>query len=155
MLSRRLTMKPRIEQLEDRTVLSRLIVLASGLNLLDVVTEERGGIYIVRPDGTGLKQITAFQTHGFNFSGDGLILSDDHPAFSPDGKQIVFTSNRDAENLSVPLFEQDFEIYVMDANGTNVRRLTTSPGIDTSRPSRPTAPRSPSPRPARAIWTSG
>lgn len=112
-------------------MLSQLIVLASGLNLLDVVGEERGGIYIVRPDGTGLKQITNFQTHGFNFSGDGLILSDDHPAFSPDGKQIVFTSNRDAENLSVPLFEQDFEIYVMDANGSNVRRLTTSPGIDT------------------------
>lgn len=129
--ARRLTMKPRVEELEDRTVLSPLIVLASGLNLADVATEERGGIYIVRPDGTGLKQITAFQTHGFNFSGDGLILSDDHPAFSPDGKQIVFTSNRDADNLSVPVFEQDFEIYVMDVNGTNVRRLTTSPGIDT------------------------
>jgi len=119
--------------LEERTVLSQLIVLASGLDVLDVVgaVEERGGIYVVRPDGTGLKQITAFQTHGFNFSGDGLILSDDHPAFSPDGKQIVFTSNRDADNLSVPVFEQDFEIYVMDVNGTNVRRLTTSPGIDT------------------------
>src|SRR4051794_13855936 len=129
--ARRLTMKPRVEELEDRTVLSPLIVLASGLNLADVATEERGGIYIVRPDGTGLKQITAFQTHGFNFSGDGLILSDDHPAFSPDGKQIVFTSNRDADNLALPVFEQDFEIYVMDVNGTNVRRLTTSPGIDT------------------------
>ena len=47
--ARRLTVKPRIEQLEDRTVLSQLIVLAAGLDLLDIVTEERGGIYIVRP----------------------------------------------------------------------------------------------------------
>ena len=126
--ARRLTVKPQVEELEDRTVPSQLIVLAAGLDLQDIVSsEERGGIYVVRPDGTGLKQITAFQTHGFNFSGDGLILSDDHPAFSPDGKQIVFTSNRDADNLSVPVFEQDFEIYVMDVNGTNVRRLTTSP----------------------------
>src|SRR5882672_3402037 len=67
--ARRPTVKPRIEQLEERTVLSQLIVLAAGLDLQDIVGEERGGIYIVRPDGTGLKQITAFQTHGFNFSG--------------------------------------------------------------------------------------
>src|SRR5436309_2523464 len=54
--ARRLTVKPRVEELEDRTVLSQLIVLASGLDLLDVLPGvERGGIYIVRPDGTGLK----------------------------------------------------------------------------------------------------
>ena len=98
--------------------------------LLDLVTEGAAA-FIVPPDGTGLKQITAFQTHGFNFSGDGLILSDDHPAFSSDGKQIVFTSNRDAENVERTLFEQDFDIYVMDADGTDVHRLTASPGIDT------------------------
>ncbi|MBE7552356.1 MAG: PD40 domain-containing protein [Anaerolineales bacterium] len=39
------------------------------------------------------------------------------PAWSPDGQQIVFASNRDG----------NFEIYVMDANGTNERRLTNSP----------------------------
>jgi Tol biopolymer transport system component len=42
------------------------------------------------------------------------------PAFSPDGKQIAFSSSRDG----------DFEIYVMDADGGNVRRLTKSPGLD-------------------------
>ena len=41
--ARRRTVKPRIEQLEDRTVPSQLIVLASGLDLLDVVPGvERG-----------------------------------------------------------------------------------------------------------------
>ena len=129
--SQTLWTRPYLEELEDRTLLANLIVFTAGLDLADIVTEERGGIYIVRPDGTGLRQITAFQTSGFSFSGDGLILSDDHPAFSPDGTHIVFTSNRDAPNLSVPVFEQDFEIYIMDVNGTNVRRLTFSEGVDT------------------------
>ncbi len=42
------------------------------------------------------------------------------PAFSPDGHQIAFGSNRDG----------DFEIYVMNTDGSNVRRLTKSPGLD-------------------------
>jgi Tol biopolymer transport system component len=42
------------------------------------------------------------------------------PAYSPDGKQIAFGSNRD----------RDYDIYVMDAGGDNVRRLTNSPGLD-------------------------
>ncbi len=44
------------------------------------------------------------------------------PAWSPDGKRVAFTSNRD----------KNPEIYVMNADGTDVRRLTTHPGIDTS-----------------------
>ena len=42
------------------------------------------------------------------------------PAFSPNGKQIAFASSRDG----------DFEIYAINADGTNVRRLTKSPGLD-------------------------
>jgi TolB protein len=37
------------------------------------------------------------------------------PAWSPDGKRIVFTSTRDG----------GFNLYVMDADGKNVRQLTT------------------------------
>jgi len=42
------------------------------------------------------------------------------PAFSPDGSRIAFTSTRDGQP----------EVYVMDADGTNVSRLTNSPGLD-------------------------
>ena len=41
-------------------------------------------------------------------------------SYSPDGKQIVFTSFRDG----------DADIYVMDADGKNVRQITNAPGYD-------------------------
>jgi Tol biopolymer transport system component len=43
------------------------------------------------------------------------------PNASPDGKEIAFATTRDGG---------DWEIYVMDADGTNPRRLTHSPGRD-------------------------
>ena len=44
------------------------------------------------------------------------------PVFSPDGKQIAFMSARDGNP----------EIYVMNADGANVRRLTNHPAGDTT-----------------------
>ena len=44
------------------------------------------------------------------------------PAWSPDGQQMTFTSNRDGNP----------ELYVMNADGSDVRRLTNHPSIDTS-----------------------
>jgi TolB protein len=45
---------------------------------------------------------------------------DMYPNYSPDGKQIVFTSRRDS----------DYEIYVINADGTGETRLTNSRGMD-------------------------
>jgi TolB protein len=42
------------------------------------------------------------------------------PVYSPDGSRIAFTSNRDGNP----------EIYVMNRDGSNVRRLTNNPMID-------------------------
>jgi TolB protein len=44
------------------------------------------------------------------------------PAFSPDGRRIAFVSNRDGND----------EIYVMNADGSNMQRLTTNQAIDSS-----------------------
>ncbi len=42
------------------------------------------------------------------------------PAWSPDGKHIAFTSNRDG----------NYEIYVMNPDGTGQRNLSKHPGND-------------------------
>ena len=44
---------------------------------------------------------------------------DSHPKFSPDGKRIAFVSDRSAKGHR--------EIYIMDANGKHVVRVTHTP----------------------------
>jgi Tol biopolymer transport system component len=65
-------------------------------------------IYKANPDGSGPARIT------------DNPLYDAEPVVSPDGKQIVFGSQR----------ENDFDIYIMNADGSNVRRLTDRVGYD-------------------------
>jgi Tol biopolymer transport system component len=62
-------------------------------------------IFEANPDGTGLKRLTT--TQGYDAEG----------SYSPDGKQIVFCSNRDG----------NLELYIMDVDGKNVRQLTHAP----------------------------
>jgi Tol biopolymer transport system component len=72
-----------------------------------IVFVSSGEIYTMMPDGTDIKQLTS------NAAADG------QPAWSPDGTQIAFTSNRDAIRAG------EIQIYKMDADGTNQIRLTT------------------------------
>ena len=64
---------------------------------------------------------------------------DAEASYSPDGTEIIFASNRaafeselsprDAELFKIdPAFMND--LYIMNADGTDVRRLTTEPGYD-------------------------
>ena len=61
-------------------------------------------IYVITDEGKNLKQLTVEGTNRM-------------PAYSPDGTKIAFASSRDG----------DFNIYLMDTNGMNVVKLTTSP----------------------------
>ncbi|MCB9434039.1 MAG: PD40 domain-containing protein [Ardenticatenaceae bacterium] len=99
-----------------------LIAFTSAVDI-DFLDIERGGIFVMRPDGTGIRQLTSFQTLNYDFEPHGLNLPDDHPAFSPDGSKIVFTSNRHDRN--------NWDIYTMDVNGSNLVRLTFTAGLDT------------------------
>ncbi len=65
-------------------------------------------IFTANSDGTGLKRITENPKY------------DAEPIVSPDGRQIVFGSQR----------EGNFDVYIMNADGTKVRRLTDRTGYN-------------------------
>ena len=65
-------------------------------------------IYVARADGSGIKALT--KTKGY----------DAEATVSPDGKKIIFTSERDG----------DLDLYSMDTDGKNVKRLTYELGYD-------------------------
>jgi TolB protein len=65
-------------------------------------------IYTSTPDGKNIKKLT--DSPGY----------DAEATISPNGKKIIFTSERDG----------DLELYSMDTNGKNIKRLTNEPGYD-------------------------
>lgn len=57
-------------------------------------------------------------------------------AFSPDGSQIAFTSYRDHESVpGADWPEATSELYVANADGTDPRRITETPGSEETAPS--------------------
>jgi Tol biopolymer transport system component len=77
---------------------------------------DRGGnanIWLMGPDGTGVRQLT------------DLPGISEYPTWSPDGRRLAFHCS-----LGQVLANgtADFEICVVDADGTNLRLLTDAPG---------------------------
>ncbi|MBI2397256.1 MAG: PD40 domain-containing protein [Xanthomonadales bacterium] len=63
-------------------------------------------LWMMDADGRNAKALT-----------DNGKIDDAYPSWSPDGQRIAFDSNRDGNN----------EIYLMDADGSNVLRVTWTP----------------------------
>jgi len=67
-------------------------------------------IYRMEADGSNLHRLTYTEA------------AEDHPAWSPDGSQILFDADYDGDGLS--------EIYTMNSDGTGVTRLTFTTAND-------------------------
>jgi TolB protein len=67
-----------------------------------------GEVYTMAADGTAVRRLTFFEK------------GEDDPSWSPDGRSILFTSQRDGNQ----------EVYAMDVDGSNQRNLTKSPALD-------------------------
>ena len=68
-------------------------------------------IYSMNPDGTGVTPLT-----------DNELTNDGHPVWSPDGSEIAFHGDPNESGV--------FEIFVMDADGSNPRQLTDLGGTN-------------------------
>jgi Tol biopolymer transport system component len=74
-----------------------------------VTAQVDADIWKMRADGSALQNLTP-NSPGF----------DGYPSFSGDGKQVAFVNGRDGS----------FDLYLMNADGTNVRRLTNDHATD-------------------------
>jgi Tol biopolymer transport system component len=87
----------------------KILFLRSGWrDSADVV----GDVYVMNADGSGQRNLTRSVTRPFS--------SESRAAWSPDGRRIVFISNRGGNG----------EVYVMNADGTGKRKLTQLKGRD-------------------------
>lgn len=68
-------------------------------------------VFTVRTDGTGLRQLTHSR---------GGTVNNNPNSWSPDGRKIVFTSNRGGR--------ADRALFVMNADGSGIRQLTRGAG---------------------------
>lgn len=77
------------------------------------------GLWLVKPDGTGLRRLTRPTT-------SERWYRDVHASWSPDGKKIVFASNRHATSESD---SADLDLYEVTVEDGTITRLTRDSGV--------------------------
>jgi Tol biopolymer transport system component len=75
------------------------------------------GIFTMNADGSNLARLTPGNT-GVNTQ----------PTWTPDGR-IVFSSNRENPTCGSNFDECNFQLFIMNADGSNVQRLTSGTGV--------------------------
>jgi TolB protein len=75
-------------------------------------------IFSMRADGSDVRPISR------------EVIEDTYAQYSPDGSQIVFRRRLDEETPGWERNPGNSDIFVMAADGTNARRLTSHPGFD-------------------------
>jgi TolB protein len=75
-------------------------------------------IFVMNANGTGLRRVTTSP------ASDGRFGEEHGPTWSPDGRTLVYVSNRDGQ----------WELYAIGADGRGERRLTNTPNEDEDAP---------------------
>jgi TolB protein len=77
-------------------------------------TDAGGNLFTIRPDGTGLRQLTHFDPYDRN---EGALWNG---SYSPDGSSVVFSTIEGAVGQERDLVD----VFVMSADGTDIRPVT-------------------------------
>ncbi|KAG5514088.1 hypothetical protein RHGRI_035479 [Rhododendron griersonianum] len=120
---RQLTEGPWIDTMPSWSPDGKLIAFSSNMHNPDNV--DAFSIYVVHPDGSGLRRIYLAGAEGSSEVDRERI---NHVCFSADGEWLVFTANLGgitAEPVSVPnQFQPYGDLHVARLDGSGVRRLT-------------------------------
>lgn len=86
-----------------------------------ILFESKGDIYSIKVDGVELKKLT--ENQGNNSS-----------VLSPDGKHIAFISLSNSEKRFNSCSGDNCELYLMDSDGSNIKRLTYTEDVSEEDP---------------------